>query len=511
MGLKQDLKELYSYTNTYLRWLVVLVISLGFFHEMKPSEPYITTYLNENKGFTMDQINNDIYTVYTYAWLVFLPLVGLTAEILGYELVLMISVCVGQMATRLLLLYGTELWHMQLMQVTFGLAESGKVAFDTILYRFFPHHIFQTLTGMVNGTGLFSHLIGSLLGQLLVSLDDINLYVLMQISLASICVAAALSIAIFVMVRIIGSAKLSTFQVSESSASLSKGKKDEAREAIALRKTSSDEDVDISRYADEGNAKNGVQAKELPSRFEERVSFIEAASGSPDLDAAAVPPPNKRRTPKELAVEFWTTLKVCYSTFDNSMWSIQWSLTYLSIMMCEGYGASIWQERNPELRLNGAVSCLGWGLGGVTGLLPGHFGERLMRPNVSILIGVLQLIAAALLFIQAWMPNPGAYLTAYVIFEAVSYFLLAHFAAGVAIMMQRKGQKDFALVFAVNMFISVALQSLLQFVENQKGASTYNRFVSYGVIQGGVAMLTFIHYFVNKSRKRDPSETDYDM
>ncbi|KFQ27044.1 Thiamine transporter 2, partial [Mesitornis unicolor] len=46
-----------------------LIICLyGFFYMMKPSEPFLTSYLTgHNKNLTIDEVTNQIFPVWTYS------------------------------------------------------------------------------------------------------------------------------------------------------------------------------------------------------------------------------------------------------------------------------------------------------------------------------------------------------------------------------------------------------------------------------------------------------------
>ena len=78
--------------------------------------------------FTEDQVNNDIYPWSTFAYLPFLLLLGPFAELVSYRAAILFGI-LGRVATRIMLLYGSSLELMQLMQVVYSLgtaAEDGK-------------------------------------------------------------------------------------------------------------------------------------------------------------------------------------------------------------------------------------------------------------------------------------------------------------------------------------------------------------------------------------------------
>mmetsp|Transcript_14078 Transcript_14078/g.12047 ORF Transcript_14078/g.12047 Transcript_14078/m.12047 type:complete len:102 (-) Transcript_14078:456-761(-) len=62
-----------------------------FLLEFKVPEPHLPVYLNQVKGFTMDQINNEIFPVWTYSALVIIFASGFIAEFLGYRAVLILG------------------------------------------------------------------------------------------------------------------------------------------------------------------------------------------------------------------------------------------------------------------------------------------------------------------------------------------------------------------------------------------------------------------------------------
>eukprot|EP00127_Corallochytrium_limacisporum_P004614 Clim_evm2s170 gene=Clim_evmTU2s170 len=508
MGFKADLRELYaSSANVYLRWLVALIIALSFFHDFKNSEAYITPYLKQDKGFDSNTITNEFYPVSTYGQLVFLPVVGVAAEFFGYDVVILVCMGAAPLAGRTLLLYGTEVIHMQLMQAMVALANAGDVALTTLLYRFFPHHVFQTLTGLVSASGNSSHLLGSLLGQLLVSAAHVDLVVVMYVSLGSISIASSIALTIFILMRSTGMYKM-VQPPSAAAPGISlrnkDGKKVEVNssiESIGLRGTPRSEcDADLARYADIESGRSGSKERppvKHPARMKQHASASQEMEkghvmnlyGADDGKITTVA--SEHKSIKQMLREFWVTLRTCYSSVYNSMWCINWSLTSLTLTLAEKYGNVVWSDRDPEFELYGAISCAAWGLGALTGLLPGVFGERLLRPSVTVCIGILQLVAAIMLFLQAYIPVPAVYLTAYIVFSGISYFLLAHFAAGIAILMQRKGLTDYAWIFAVNTFVSVGLKTVLETVDKEKHVNAYGRFVGYGWIQVGIAALTF--------------------
>lgn len=75
------------------------------------------------KSFSEDQVNDEIYPWSTYAYLPFLLVLGPWAELFSYRAAILVGIC-GRLVTRFLLLYGTSILDMQLMQVRVDVDDS---------------------------------------------------------------------------------------------------------------------------------------------------------------------------------------------------------------------------------------------------------------------------------------------------------------------------------------------------------------------------------------------------
>ena len=90
-------------------WLLCLV---GFLMSFKPSEPFLTPYLRDDKQLSAADVDDEIYPVWSYAFLcALLPVGGLTV-LMGPRAVVFIGLC-ARLATRGLLLWGEGVTAMQ--------------------------------------------------------------------------------------------------------------------------------------------------------------------------------------------------------------------------------------------------------------------------------------------------------------------------------------------------------------------------------------------------------------
>lgn len=119
-----------------MNWkLVVTVLCIyGFFKEFRPLEPFLTPYLTSDlKNFTDVQLYSQVYPVWTYSYLSALVPIFLLTDLLRYNVILILGALLYT-ATWILLIFGTTISHMQLMQFFYGLATSTEIAYFAYAY-----------------------------------------------------------------------------------------------------------------------------------------------------------------------------------------------------------------------------------------------------------------------------------------------------------------------------------------------------------------------------------------
>ena len=176
-------------------WMVTtgLICTYGFFKEMKPSEPFLTPYLNSSyKSLTLEQLSSEVYPIWTYSYLFVLFVVLLITDWLRYK-PLIITEGLAYLSTRILLIWGDGVLAMQFMQIFYGLATGTEVAYYSYIYALVPTEHYQKVTSYLRGAVLFGRFIAGVLGQLLISFKATNYLVLNYISLGSIIIAFILS------------------------------------------------------------------------------------------------------------------------------------------------------------------------------------------------------------------------------------------------------------------------------------------------------------------------------
>lgn len=175
----------------------VALCSYVFFKEMKPSESYLTSYLVDNKGFTEEVTYDLIYPVSTYATLVCALMAICFLDLLGYQLSLVIE-ALSYLATRCLLVWGTTLFEMQLMQVFYGIATAMEIAYFCYAFAHLSSaYSSHTLSGVLRAVYLLGSLTRGIVGQAVVSAVGASGYMALNVtSLISVSVACLVIICV---------------------------------------------------------------------------------------------------------------------------------------------------------------------------------------------------------------------------------------------------------------------------------------------------------------------------
>lgn len=174
-------------------WEALKCCSFTFLLTFKPSEPHISTYLREVKHFTDVDIYTQIYPWWTYSTLVLVFVSAFLAEFVGYKLSLILGAC-GRVATRFLLLFGTELWHMQMMQVFYALGTTAEIVFYAYIFHIVTRDDYQKLTSMALAAHVISNALSGFLGDILLNAFNQSYTTLMWWSAVFVCCAALVSL-----------------------------------------------------------------------------------------------------------------------------------------------------------------------------------------------------------------------------------------------------------------------------------------------------------------------------
>ncbi|XP_074829917.1 thiamine transporter 1 isoform X2 [Natator depressus] len=168
-----------------------LLCLYGFFANLRPSEPFLTRYLlGPDKNLTETQVFNEIYPVWTYSYLVLLFPVFLATDYLRYKPVILLQ-GLSLIVTWFMLLYAQGLLAIQFLEFFYGLVTATEIAYYSYIYSIVDLNLYQKVTSYCRSATLVGYTVGSICGQILVSVANWSLFSLNVISLTSVSVAFA--------------------------------------------------------------------------------------------------------------------------------------------------------------------------------------------------------------------------------------------------------------------------------------------------------------------------------
>eukprot|EP00245_Coleochaete_scutata_P003752 TRINITY_DN15612_c0_g2_i1.p1 TRINITY_DN15612_c0_g2~~TRINITY_DN15612_c0_g2_i1.p1 ORF type:complete len:482 (+),score=62.48 TRINITY_DN15612_c0_g2_i1:119-1564(+) len=173
-------------------WKVLILVSaFMFLDQFKPSEPHLVPYLIFDKHFTNEQVTNAIYPISVYAELVSNLIGAACVDYVGYKSVVVFGAC-ARVCTRLLLIYGTSLFAMQLAEVTYGIGEASLTVLTASIFFLVESDQYQFVTSVTQAASLVGIVMSAELGQLLVD-NGWPLLPLFYISLVTILMGSVVA------------------------------------------------------------------------------------------------------------------------------------------------------------------------------------------------------------------------------------------------------------------------------------------------------------------------------
>ncbi|XP_041822064.1 thiamine transporter 1 [Chelmon rostratus] len=467
-------------SNMPVVYPTLLLCVYGFFSNLRPSEPFLTAYLmGPDKNLTETQVVNEIYPIWTYSYLVLLFPIFLATDYLCYKPVLVLQ-ATSLVVTYVMLLKVQGLLAMQLLEFFFGLATASEVAYYSYIYSVVEPAHYQRVTGYCRSITLFGSAAGSLTGQLLLSVAKVQLLHLVIITLASASVA-------FVAPWLLPMPKRSLFfhspgvakerPQSNSTALLEKTEDSESKVPLKTQDASL-----ISRSAEAGSHRSGL------------------------VDVLRM---------------LFSDFLQCYRCRPLLAWSVWWALATCGYFQVINYAQALWENVRPSHDYeiyNGYVETLSTLLGALAALLVGYlpvcwslWGE--------LALCILSLLMAVCVFVMDTLRNIWLCYSSYVLFRATYMLLItvATYQIAASLNMQR-----YALVFGVNTFMALLLQSLLTVVVVDSaglGLDVFTQFFIYGGYFAAISLVFLLAGLCKMASRRrskqevlasSPEETESD-
>ena len=176
-------------------WLVptALLCAYGFLKEVRPSEPFLTPYLRSDKNLTVEQVDNQVYPVWTYSYMVALVFVFLLTDVLRYKPVIVFE-GLAYIGTYSLLIWAYGVTMMKLMQFVYALATSTEVAYFSYIFASVSEEHYQQVSSYTRSSLLVGRFVAAVLGQILISLHVSSYLELNYVSFAFVSLGLCVSL-----------------------------------------------------------------------------------------------------------------------------------------------------------------------------------------------------------------------------------------------------------------------------------------------------------------------------
>ncbi|KAI8501744.1 hypothetical protein Bbelb_201560 [Branchiostoma belcheri] len=421
----------------------LLICLFGFFKELRPSEPFLTPYLKgPTKNLTEEQVTNEIYPVWTYTYFPTLLVIFLLTDYLRYKPVIIFE-GFTLILTWVLLLWGHGVAMMQVMQVTYGLSTAAEIGYYSYIYSVVPRDRYRRVTGYNR----------------------------------SVVLAGSVSIA-FILGFTLPTARKSLF--------FHKDAKNHGQLLITEKGS-----LEGSRLTCEGQDEHGITDSchgtlELHGGTGESITPDTQRSSEDDVilsvqdDNTA---DNKGTAdycqPKALTTDFETSprckgqleclttlrqlalsLRDAYRSEVLLTWSLWWAFAKCGNSQVGNYVQNLWDIISPSSQhsvYNGAVEAAAMLAGALVSLLMGHVKLNWTVVGEAVL-GSVSLGMAVLLFVMATTDSIWVCYVCYVFYRTAYQALITIATFEVA---KSLDKALYALLFGVNTFVALALQTLL--------------------------------------------------
>ncbi|XP_072315831.1 thiamine transporter 1-like [Eucyclogobius newberryi] len=411
------------------RYATSLLCLYGFFSTVKPLEPFLVAFLTgPDKNLTTEQVNNEILPVWTYSYLCVLVPVFLLTDWLRYKPVVFFQ-SVALFVTTALLYWTKSVSTMQATQFSYGVVTACDVGYFSYIYSVIEVEKYKKATSYIRSVQLLGYTVGAVLGQLLVSFDlmSFNNILVFTMVLTSVAMVAS---------SLLPMPKKSLF--------------------FHPKKTDAPE------------------------------------NGSEDRDGGSAGEIRGEEVEKTISTEALCLLKKdlveCYSSRQLFCWSLWWAMATCGYFQTVNFVQVLWEHVEPSQNssiYNGGVEAISTLLSAAT-VYSVSFIEVTWEHWGELALGGFSGLAAASLFLMTFIGNIWVCYAGYVVFKCLYMLLItiAMFQIAAGLSMER-----YALVFGVNTYVALVLQTVLVSVVVGSGLSIIRQFTIYASYFAIIALI----------------------
>ncbi|XP_043965677.1 reduced folate transporter [Gambusia affinis] len=389
-----------------LKYSVIFLCFYGFMTSIRPGESFITpNLLSFEKNFTREQVTNEITPVLTYSYMAVLVPAFLLTDLLRYKPVLIIQ-GVSHVVIWVLMLLGTTLLHMQLMEFFYGITMACRVAYSSYIFSLVSPALYQRVAGYSRSSVLLGVFVSSVLGQLCLSLGNISYHTLDAITLGYVSFGLALACCL---------------PWPKRSLFFNRTKRQEAAQKAALSET---------------GEMNPTRAGLSSAACWKESIFVQMLLEVGNM----VKRPNLR------------------------LWSLWWIFNSTGYYLVLFYVHILWNKVLPSANYNGAVEAAATLLSAITSFMAGF---AKIRWNVwsELVIGGITALQAIMLLVMGTTGNIWVCYSCYILFRGFYQFLVPIATFQIASSLTRE---LCALVFGINTFLGTVLKSIINLIFSDK-------------------------------------------
>ncbi|XP_029372519.1 solute carrier family 19 member 3b [Echeneis naucrates] len=433
------------------------VLSLyGFFANCRVAEPFLTPYLiGPHKNISAEVVTNYLFPIWTYSYLAFLFPVFLLTDFMRHKPVI-VTQGLFLITNYVLLCFAPGLPAMIFLQINYAVVTSTEVAYFSYIYSIIPSENYQRATGYLRSAMLAGYTFGASLGQVLVSIAEMDYFYINAISLGIV------SMAFFISLWLPMPQRRMFF----------KGKKD-----ADMRLQSQQE---------------GLWGAHRP---EETVMERDGAgSGKEEMGHNGNPGWCSRESVAAAGHLLWQSFRESYSSRHLIYWSLWWALATAGYNQVFNYIQLMWDHIEPSATssiYNGGVEAVCSLVGSAAAFSVGYI-KVTWAVWGELALGLFSAIAAGSVFLMALTSSIWACYVGYVIFKSCYMFLITITTFQIA---SKLSMECYALMFGINTFVALSLQAIITVIvvdEAALGLDIVTQFIIYGSYYSAISLLFLI-------------------
>ncbi|KAK7573370.1 hypothetical protein V9T40_010561 [Parthenolecanium corni] len=387
----------------------------GFLKEFRPEDPYLSQYLiKPPMNFTETEVNQEIFPIATYVSLMQLIFVLLLTDWLRYKPIILVH-ALSAVAMQVFLIWFRSKFAMYIMEVCYGTMTACEIAYYTYIYAKVDKKHYQIVTSHMRGASLTGRFMSSITSQIVLNFHIMDIAGLNYLTLAGMSFG-------FLWALTLPSVKSS----------------------IYFHRSNSVIDFNDCTKVEAGQPE------------------ITCAN---ELEQEQIPVLRKMCSKSVVFQRLWSDLKHAYTNIYVLKWSLWWAIATCGYNQIMTYVQLLWEQvvkDNPDssTRYNGSVEAIYTLLSAAAAFSFGYV-KIDWKIYGELLLGVCTLLEGVLIL---WSSKVTVMIHAYlvyILFGALYHVMMTVSNSEVA---RHIRPDSYALIFGINTFCALLLQSILTMV-----------------------------------------------